>query len=148
MAVFQLLVSLWPFLKEMLVGEKIKDKDASAGSATGTEQDKKKSSWLANAASGCVDKMQKSRRFLAIVLLVFMLSLFINYKVIGKLIALAPQRSDEHTAPHQPPTAEKKELPTIPQPDKDQKDNAHTERDAIREQTVRELKVLYGEPQS
>lgn len=142
MAVFQLLVSLWPFLKEMLVGEKIKDKDASAGSAAGKEQDKKKSAWLATAASGCVDKMQGSRRFLAMILLIFMLSLFINYKVIGKLIALAPQRNDEHIAPHQPPTAEKKELPTIPQPDK------NSERDALYEQSVRELKVLYGEPQS
>lgn len=137
MAFIQLLVSLWPFLKEMFVGEKIKDKDASKESASGKE---KKSQFASNVARWIVDRMQNSRRFATTVLVVLMLSLFVNYKVISKLIVLAP-RSDETAEPHQPTATEQKELPTVPRP-------ASNDRDALYEQTVRELKSLYGETRS
>jgi flagellar biosynthesis/type III secretory pathway M-ring protein FliF/YscJ len=138
MGFFQLMVSLWPFLKEMFVGEKIKDTNASKESAAGKAQDRtKKPQFAVLAARWLMDKMQNSRRFLAIVLMVLMLSLFINYKVIGKLTAMMP-RSDDQIEPTQPPAKEKKEQPTIPRP-------PSSERDALYEQTVRELKSLYGE---
>ncbi|BAW19038.1 hypothetical protein [Ralstonia phage RP12] len=139
MAFIQLLVSLWPFLKEMFVGDKIKDQDATKEGASGKQQDKKMQ-FVSDVARWCVDKMQQSRRFLFMVLVILMLSLFINYKVIGKLMALAP-RHDEHQAPHQPAATEKHELPTIPRPGQ-----SMSERDVLYEQTVRELNVLYGEP--
>lgn len=135
MAFIQLLVSLWPFLKEMFVGEKIKDTDASKERAVGKSQDRKKMQFASSVARWCVDRMQSSRQFLTIVLMVLMLSLFINYKVVSKLAVLAP-RQDEQAEPHTAPTTEKKEHPTIPLPP--------SERDALYEQTVRELKVLYG----
>jgi hypothetical protein len=135
MAFIQLLVSLWPFLKEMFVGEKIKDTDASKERATGKTQDRKKMQFASSAARWCVNQMQSSRRFLTIVLMVLILSLFINYKVVSKLAVLTP-RQDEQVEPHTAPTVEKQERPTIPRPP--------SERDALYEQTVRELKVLYG----
>lgn len=138
MGFFQLLVSLWPFLKEMFVGEKIKDTNASKESAAGKAQDRtKKPQFAVLAARWLMNRMQGSRQFLAIVLVVLMLSLFINYKAIGKLMALAP-RSDEQIEPSQPPATEQKAQPTIPRP-------PSSERDALYEQTVRELKSLYGE---
>lgn len=138
MAFIELLVSLWPFLKEMFVGEKIKDTDASKERTTGKTQDRKKMHFATTAARWCFIRMQSSRRFLTIVMLTLLLSLFINYKVVSKLAAIAP-RQDEQVEPHQAPAAEKQDLPTLPRPP--------SERDALYEQTVRELKVLYGSRQ-
>lgn len=136
MGFIQLLASLWPFLKEMFVGEKIKDSADSKESAA-KAPGRRRSEFATTAAQWCIDKMQTSRRFLATVLTLLILSLFINYKAIGKLAAVIPPRNEEHVPADAPQTKEQKELPTIPRPD-------NSERDVLYDQTVRELKSLYG----
>lgn len=137
MGFIQLLASLWPFLKEMFVGEKIKDSTDSKESATKVT-DRRRGQLAATAAQWCINKMQTSRRFLATVLTVLILSLFINYKAIGKLAAVIPPRNNDENVPTEAPlTKEPKELPTVPRQD-------NSERDVLYDQTVRELKSLYG----
>lgn len=137
MGLIQLVASLWPFLKEMFVGEKIKDSPSSRKGGGRRAQDNKKEQLAVRAARWVIGKMQTSRRFAATVVTVLLISLFINYKTIGKLTTLVP-RQDDKTQTGAPPTKEPKELPTIPRKDS-------SERDVLYEQTVRELNNLYGE---
>jgi hypothetical protein len=80
--------------------------------------------------------MQESRRFLAFIVIVLILSLFVNYKVIGKLTAQMP-RDEKHIPSEAPSSRDHKEVPTVPFKDS-------SERDVLFEQTVKELKDLYG----
>lgn len=137
MGFIQLLASLWPFLKEMFVGEKIND-PASSERGGGSARDKKQR-LLVKAARWCIEKMQKSRKFLAAIVTVLIISVFINYKLISKITTLMPPRSEENPAQVEAPASkEPKEVPTVPRKDS-------SERDVLLEQTVRELKDLYGE---
>ena len=144
MGFLQLLVSLWPFLKEMFVGERI-----NKVSIPGTESDPDQTKQLLikdrqarnrNIFRWCIDKMQESQRFLSIILLSLILSLFINYKAIAKLSTMVlPPRSEEKENSKNEPLASKefKEIQTIPL-------NNTSDRDILFDQTVRELKHLYG----
>ena len=137
MGFIQLLASLWPFLKEMFVGEKIND-PASSERGGSSSQDKKEGLPV-KAARWCIEKMQKSRKFLATIVTILIISVFINYKLISKITTLMPPRSEEnHTQVEAPASKEPKEVPTVPRKDS-------SERDILLEQTVRELKDLYGE---
>lgn len=138
MGFIQLLASLWPFLKEMFVGEKIQDSTRSQRDGSGGPQSNRRDGpAAAKVARWLIDKMQKSRRFLACIITLLIVSLFVNYKVIGKLSAVMP-REEEHAHAGAPAPKEPKEVPTVPREDK-------SERDILLEQTVRELKNLYGE---
>ncbi len=140
MGFLQLLASLWPFLKEMFVGERLKARRKEDGVVT-TEQDPIKDQSARNNILGwCVTKMQESKRFLAVVLVALILSLFVNYKVITKLsiMVLPPRNNEEKMKNESPPLKEPKEVPTIP-------NNRTSDRDELFDQTVRELKNLYGE---
>jgi hypothetical protein len=137
MGFIQLLASLWPFLKEMFVGEKIND-PASSKRGGGSPQDKKEGLPV-KAARWCIEKMQKSRKFLATIVTILIISIFINYKLISKVATLMPVRNEENPAQVEAPSSKKsKEVPTVPRKDS-------SERDVLLEQTVRELKDLYGE---
>lgn len=138
MGFIQLLASLWPFLKEMFIGEKINDPNTSGQGASNRTQNRTTRQYPVLAARWVMNKMQNSRRFLASIITILLLSLFVNYKVISKLSVVAP-RNEEHVQPATPDPKESKEVPTIPRKDK-------TEREILLEQTVRELKHLYGEP--
>ena len=135
MGFIQLLASLWPFLKEMFIGEKINDPNASRQGNTDRSQPRVKYPVL--AARWVMTKMQSSRRFLATVITILILSLFVNYRVINKLSAVAP-RDEKQVHATTPQSQELKETPTVPRKDK-------TEKEILFEQTVRELKNLYGE---
>ena len=140
MGFLQLLASLWPFLKEMFVGERLKARRKEDG-ADSTEQDPIKDQSARNNILGwCVTKMQESKRFLAVILATLILSLFVNYKVITKLstMVLPPRNNEEKMKNESPPLKEPKEVPTIP-------NNRTSDRDELFDQTVRELKNLYGE---
>ena len=140
MGFLQLLASLWPFLKEMFVGERLKARRKEDG-ADSTEQDPIKDQSARNNILGwCVTKMQESKRFLAVILVTLILSLFVNYKVITKLstMVLPPRNNEEKMENESPPLKEPKEVPTIP-------NNRTSDRDELFDQTVRELKNLYGE---
>ena len=140
MGFLQLLASLWPFLKEMFVGERLKARRKEDG-ADSTEQDPIKDQSARNNILGwCVTKMQESKRFLAVILVTLILSLFVNYKVITKLstMVLPPRNNEEKMKNDTPPLKEPKEVPTIP-------NNRTSDRDELFDQTVRELKNLYGE---
>ena len=139
MGFLQLLASLWPFLKEMFVGERLKARRKEDG-ADSTEQDPIKDQSARNNILGwCVTKMQESKRFLAVILVTLILSLFVNYKVITKLstMVLPPRNNEEKMKNDTPPLKEPKEVPTIP-------NNRTSDRDELFDQTVRELKNLYG----
>ena len=140
MGFLQLLASLWPFLKEMFVGERLKARRKEDG-VDSTEQDPIKDQSARNNILGwCVTKMQESKRFLAVILVTLILSLFVNYKVITKLstMVLPPRNNEEKMKNDTPPLKEPKEVPTIP-------NNRTSDRDELFDQTVRELKNLYGE---
>jgi hypothetical protein len=139
MGMFQLLTSLWPFLKEMFIGEKIQDRAPSGRGGPATPRNNEKETLSAKAARWLLDKMQKSRRFLAFVITLLILSLFINYKTIGKINAMMPREEDKVQS-GAPTTKEPKEVPTVPSKD--------SERDALLAQTVKELNDLYGEGKS
>lgn len=139
MGFIQLLASLWPFLKEMFIGEKINDPNTSRSGASGGTQNRGKGQYAVLAARWVMSQMQNSRYFLASVITILLLSLFVNYKVISKLSAVVP-RNEEHVKLATPDPKESKEVPTIPRKDK-------TEREVLFEQTVEELKHLYGEPE-
>ncbi len=140
MGFLQLLASLWPFLKEMFVGERLKARRKEDG-VDSTEQDPIKDQSARNNILGwCVTKMQESKRFLAVILVTLILSLFVNYKVITKLsiMVLPPRNNEEKMKNETPPLKEPKEVSTIP-------NNRTSDRDELFDQTVRELKNLYGE---
>ena len=140
MGFLQLLASLWPFLKEMFVGERLKARRKEDG-VDSTEQDPIKDQSARNNILGwCVTKMQESKRFLAVILVTLILSLFVNYKVITKLsiMALPPRNNEEKMKNETPPLKEPKEVSTIP-------NNRTSDRNELFDQTVRELKNLYGE---
>jgi hypothetical protein len=144
MGFIQLLVSLWPFLKEMFVGERIKKTSVpgTEGDVDQAKQSQIKDSQTRNrnVFIWCMDKMQASKRFLAIVLVFLSLSLFVNYKVISKLSTMVlPPRSEEKDKSKNEPhnSREPKETPNIPR-------NDTSDRDVLFDQTVRELKNLYG----
>jgi hypothetical protein len=87
MGFLQLLVSLWPFLKEMLTGERIKV-TIPVPSVTGQIKQliiEERRARNKNILSKCLDKMQQSKRFLGLVLILLSISLFINYKTISKI---------------------------------------------------------------
>lgn len=137
---FQLIASLWPFLKEMFSGEKINDPNS-------TRQGPSERTRTANgnyavlAARWMMSTMQNSRKFLATVVSILLLSLFVNYKVISKMSAIPTPRDDEHLQQSIPDPRGSKEVPTIPiVPSKDK-----TEKEILFEQTRKELKHLYGE---
>ena len=137
MGFIQLLASLWPFLKEMFIGEKIND-PASSKRGNGSSQNKVEPLPV-KAARWCIDKMQKSKKFLTTIVIVLIISVFINYKLISKITTLMPPRTEENPAQVEAPASrDPKEVPTIPRKDS-------SERDVLFEQTVRELKDLYGE---
>lgn len=139
MGFIQIAVSLWPFLKEMLFGEKIKDPSRSKDDVAAAAQ-KNNKDWQINAriARWGIDKMQQSRRFLAFVLLLLFLSLFVNYKTIDKLSAMIPVARGGDKLKYETATTEGSEM-TIEPP------FAKTERDDLLEQTVMELKSIYGD---
>lgn len=140
MGFLQLLASLWPFLKEMFVGERLKARRKEDG-VDSTEQDPIKDQSARNNILGwCVTKMQESKRFLAVILVTLILSLFVNYKVITKLsiMVLPPRNNEEKMKNETPPLKEPKEVSTIP-------NNRTSDRNELFDQTVRELKNLYGE---
>lgn len=140
MGFLQLLASLWPFLKEMFVGERLKARRKEDG-VDSTEQDPIKDRSARNNILGwCVTKMQESKRFLAVILVTLILSLFVNHKVITKLsiMVLPPRNNEEKMKNETPPLKEPKEVSTIP-------NNRTSDRDELFDQTVRELKNLYGE---
>jgi hypothetical protein len=137
MGIIQLLTSLWPFFKEMFVGDRIRETPPNQRGSSGGEPSNRRDQPARTAARWCIDKMQKSRRFLASVMTLLIISLFINYKVVSKLNSVMP-RNEEQVTEGKPASKEPKEVPTIPRKDV-------TERDVLLEQTVRELKDLYGE---
>lgn len=139
MGMFQLLTSLWPFLKEMFVGEKIQDRAPSGRGGSATPRNNEREALSKKAARWLIDKMQKSRRFLAFVVTLLILSLFINYKTIGKLSAVMP-REQEQVQSGSPVLKEPKEVATEPA--------KNSERDALLAQTVKELNDLYDEGKS
>lgn len=136
MGFIQLLVSLWPFLKEMLFGEKIKETNASEES--GARKAQRKHPGPSRFAFGVLNKLQDSRRILGIFLIILVASLALNYRLSVKVMSVM-SRPDEHQAPHTPPSAQQKEHPTEPH------DRNKAERDALYEQTVNELHDLYGD---
>ena len=141
MGFLQLLASLWPFLKEMFVGEKIKASNSSTDADGTTKQVLIKDGRARdNVFYWFMGKMQESKRFLAVVLLSLILSLFINYKVIPKLsvMVLPPRSNEENIKTEAPALKEPREVPTVPH-------KSTSERDVLFNQTVRELKNLYGE---
>lgn len=139
MGFIQLLTSLWPFLKEMFFGEKIKDSTASKDGADSKAKDRKllQGHFAVTAAHWCVNKMQESKRFLAFVLMLLLLSLFVNYKFIMRYNSMVPPREEEQSKTEPSATQEPKEKVTIP------RKNDDTE--VVLKQTVEELKNLYGE---
>lgn len=141
MGFLQLLSSLWPFFKEMFVGEKIKESASSKRGRTGpTQAESPNHHFAVTIARWCITKMQTSRRFLATVFLFLLLSVFVNYKLLGKIDTATLPRNEEKAPTEESVTNVSKEVPTIPR-------DAASERDAIHEQTVRELKKLYGDTQ-
>lgn len=140
MGFLQLLASLWPFLKEMFVGEKIKA-PGNNGDGSTKQGSIKDSRAVNNIFYWCMAKMQESRRFLAIILLSLILSLFVNYKVITKLsvMVLPPRNNEEKLKDDAPAIKEPREVPTVP------RDASTSDRDVLFDQTVRELRNLYGE---
>lgn len=136
MGLLPLLASLWPFFKEMFVGEKIND---SASSKRGQVQHNKPSSTAVLIARWCITKMQHSRKFLATVFTLLILSVFINYKLLNKLNAVMPRNEEKVQAQEETPV-EPKEVKTIPHA-------KSTDRDVLHEQTVKELTILYGDKQ-
>lgn len=138
MAFIQLLTSLWPFFKEMFFGDKLKDQESSKDRAGGnTPEDRQSDSFVVRILRGCVTKMQKSKRFLATVLLVLIFSIFLNYKLIDKQIKAVPPREDEQVKSRTPDLEDQKELPTIPRKE--------GETEVVLKKTVEELELLYGE---
>ncbi len=139
MGALQLMASLWPFLKEMFVGEKLNDPNASRQGPS--ERSRRAGvNYAALAARWLISAMQNSRKFLATIITILIVSLFINYKVISKMSAIPAPRDDEHLKQTTPDPKESKEVPTVPRKDK-------TEKDILFEQTRKELKHLYGEPE-
>lgn len=130
MGFVQLLTSLWPFLKEMIVGEKIKDPSSSKDDTTKTKRNP------AQLAAWVITKMQSSRRFCAFIMVVLILSLFMNYKAVIKAAVLPVRQEDGEPIPTTP-IKEPKEAPTAP------KDHADRRKE-IYEDTVKELHLLYG----
>lgn len=143
MGFIQLLASLWPFLREMFVGKKIKvsvsngDDDADSTKEVLIKDRRTRN----NIYYWCMGKMQGSQRFLAVILLVLALSLFINYKVISKLstVVLPPRNNEEKLKDEVPSLKEPKRTTTIPN------DNS-SDKDILLNQTVEELKNIYGGP--
>lgn len=99
------LICVWAFLKEIFFGDRIKDpyKD---------KPDDKTKSKIARAVSKLIDKMQASRKLMACIALLLVISLFVNYKTIKQLVL---RKDDEqHSAPSQAIEPEAKKRPTIP----------------------------------
>ncbi len=138
MGVLQLIAAVWPFFKEMFVGDRIREPATNQQGGGSGGQGNRRGHPALVAARWCIEKMQTSRRFLASIVTLLVISLFINYKMVTKLNSVIP-RNEEQVVEGKPASKEPKELPTIPlKPD--------SERAALLEQSVRELKDLYGEP--
>jgi hypothetical protein len=89
MGFIQLLASLWPFLKEMFVGEKINDPPSSKRGSDSSQD--KKEGLPVKALRWSIGKMQKSKRFLTVVILILLMSLFVNYKLMRKVVKIPKQ---------------------------------------------------------
>lgn len=120
------LICVWAFLKEIFFGERIKDpyKDKPA-------QDKTKTK-IAKAVGKFIDKMQSSRKLMAFVAMLLVISLFVNYKTIKQLVL---RKDDEqHSAPAQAVEPESKKRPTIPS----------KKPEDMRRETLEFLETVYG----
>lgn len=137
MGSLQLLASLWPFLKEMFVGEKINDPNASNQRPSERAANTGHKNYPKLAARWLITKMQSSRKFLATVITLLLLSLFVNYKVITKISPVIPPRDEEQIREGTPDPKENAPIPTVPSQNK-------SEKDLLFEQTKEELKHLYG----
>lgn len=136
MGLIQLLMSLLPFLKEMLVGEKIKDQTPKEGIPSKSSKGSKDSAPL--IARMFIDKMQESRRFLALIMVVLVVSLFVNYKAIGKLSAVIPIRSEDGIYIEKPQVKEPEKQTYVPK-------EGGSEHSVVYDFVLSELKVLYKE---
>lgn len=137
MGSLQLLASLWPFLKEMFVGEKINDPSASNQGPSERSRNSSHKNYPKLIARWLITKMQGSRKFLATVITLLLLSLFVNYKVITKISPATLPRDEEQTHEGTPDPKENAPVPTVPSQNK-------SEKDLLFEQTKKELQHLYG----
>lgn len=132
MGLIQLFTSLWPFFKEIFIGDKIKDNNSS-------KEGRPKKRHPILAAHWFLDKMQMSKRFLSIIMIALILSIFVNYKLFVKLTVTTvlpnPNRFDENDSPVWQPAKEKNPNPTIPS-----KGEATHDRETL----IRGLSHLYG----
>lgn len=122
------IICMWAFLKEIFIGNKIKDPYKKSSG----DDDKHKASKI---VGGLIDKMQRSRPILASMALILALSLFINYKTIPKV--LATSRSEEEgmmtvPVPVREPPSKKPDVPN---------DKVLTD---AKEETVKYFEKLYG----
>lgn len=97
---------VWAFIKEIFAGRKLKypykDEDSEAQTLP------------TKVVGGLISRLQKSRRLIAALCLALMLSLFINYKAISKLVVIA-RANEEYIEPAQtPPVREKPDQPMMP----------------------------------
>lgn len=106
------------------MGEKINDP---------YKKDKKTKNMAEKFADGVLTRMQKSRSVLASVVVILMLSLFINYKAITKLAVVVRTNEDTVEPTTVKPTKDKPNLTTVP------KEKASTVNE-----TVSFLEDLYG----
>lgn len=123
-----LIICMWAFLKEIFIGNKIKDPYKKG------PRDSNKSR-ISKIATGLIDKMQRSRPVLAAIALMLAMSLFINYKTIPKV--LATSRSEEEgmvnvPGPVREPPSKRPDIPN---------DKVLGE---AKEETVKYFEKLYG----
>lgn len=124
MALLQILASLWPLFKEFFKGKQLED-----------DEDKGKGSKNQPFIITLVDKVQKSRRAVITIIGALAVSLFLNYKMINKLIVLTREEKSQSTSGavnniKNPP-------PTIPRPKAEDVD--------VVSRTVMSLQEIYEE---
>jgi hypothetical protein len=130
MWLLSLLSGLWPLIKELLYGDKIKNEVINKRD---TENNKFNIVIV-------IDMFQKSRKFATLVVLLLIFSLFINYKTITKLVDTIPvvireNKSEELSVLPDAPTREGETV--IP------KASLHLELEIARENTLTKLQNTY-----
>lgn len=122
-----LLMLLWPFIKEIFKGQKVKDPDAPA--------EKKKGPLVAGEwlKERLLAVLQKSPAAICLLIVLLVASVLINYRLLSADKSFSHYREKEYIKEKQE-TAPVKETPTIPK------------KGALFEQTKKELNDLYGEP--
>lgn len=122
MALLQAIASLWPLLKEFYKGKKLDN-----------DNDKNEEGKSFNLALYIVDKLQASRRFAIVVILVLVVSLFVNYKAISKLMVIS--RDEKSQSTYGTENNKKDPLPTIPR--------REGENEVVVSRTVKSLQEIY-----